>query len=162
MKLERGGASLASITANRIFQRYGGINPVSGLPRGGAPTVSVTSQFMNLTIEAGDFVYFLTPYCPILRPERVESTTALWKWWINSPITRAAIWPINCSIRAGWDPKCCRELLRRAHRRGAGLRARNASAICFCRRKRPGHTLTALRARRCSEMADGRISSLRD
>ncbi len=66
MKLERGGASLASITANRIFQRYGGINPVSGSPRGGAPTVSVTSQFMNLTIEAGDFVYFSHPVLPNL------------------------------------------------------------------------------------------------
>ncbi len=66
MKLERGGASLASITANRIFQRYGGMNPVTGSPRGGAPTISVTSQFMNLTIEVGDFVYFSHPLLPNL------------------------------------------------------------------------------------------------
>ncbi|TAM79187.1 MAG: hypothetical protein EPN47_19455 [Acidobacteria bacterium] len=66
MKLERGGASLAGITANRIFHRYGGIDPVSGLPRGGAPALSVTSQFMNLTIEAGDFVYFSHPLLPNL------------------------------------------------------------------------------------------------
>jgi hypothetical protein len=66
MKLELGGASLASITANRIFQRYGGMNPVTGAPRGGAPTVSVTSQFMNLTIEAGDFVFFSHPLLPNL------------------------------------------------------------------------------------------------
>jgi len=66
MKLEHGGASLASITANRIFQRYGGMNPVTGSPRGGAPTISVTSQFMNLTIEVGDFVYFSHPLLPNL------------------------------------------------------------------------------------------------
>ena len=61
MKLERGGASLASITANRIFQRYGGIDPVAGSPRGGAVALSVTSQFMSLTIEAGDYVHFSHP-----------------------------------------------------------------------------------------------------
>jgi hypothetical protein len=66
MKLERGGASLANITANRIFQRYGGIDPVTAAPRGGAPALSVTSQFMNLTIEAGDFVYFSHPLLPNL------------------------------------------------------------------------------------------------
>jgi hypothetical protein len=66
MKLERGGASLASITANRIFQRYGGIDPVSRSPRGGAPAISLTSQFMNLAIEAGDFVYFSHPLLPNL------------------------------------------------------------------------------------------------
>lgn len=66
MKLERGGAALASMTANRIFQRYGGINPVTGSPRGGAPTASVTSQFMNLTVEVGDFVYFSHPVLPNL------------------------------------------------------------------------------------------------
>jgi hypothetical protein len=66
MKLERGGASLASITANRIFQRYGGIDPVAGSPRGGAASVSVSSQFMNLTIEAGDFVHFSHPQLPNL------------------------------------------------------------------------------------------------
>ncbi|HKT11745.1 MAG TPA: hypothetical protein VJW77_07955 [Terriglobia bacterium] len=67
MKLERGGASLASITANRIFQRYGGMDPVTGSPRGGAATFSVTSQFMNLTIEAGDFVNFSHPLLPNLQ-----------------------------------------------------------------------------------------------
>ena len=66
MKLERGGASLASITANRIFQRYAGMDPVTGSPRGGAPTLSVTSQFMNLTIEAGDYVYFSHSLLPNL------------------------------------------------------------------------------------------------
>jgi hypothetical protein len=66
MKLERGGASLAGITANRIFQRYGGMDPVTGSPRGGAPTLSVNSQFMNLTIEAGDYVYFSHPLLPNL------------------------------------------------------------------------------------------------
>jgi hypothetical protein len=66
MRLVRGGASLAGITANRIFQRYAGVNPVTGSPRGGAPTLSVTSQFMNLTIEAGDFVYFSHPLLPNL------------------------------------------------------------------------------------------------
>jgi hypothetical protein len=66
VKLERGGASLASITANRIFQRYGGMDPVTGSLRGGAPTLSVTSQFMNLTIEAGDYVYFSHPLLPNL------------------------------------------------------------------------------------------------
>jgi hypothetical protein len=66
MKLERGGASLASVTANRIFQRYGGIDPVTGSPRGGAATISVTSQFMSLTIEAGDYVHFSHPQLPNL------------------------------------------------------------------------------------------------
>ncbi len=66
MKLERGGASLAGITANRIFQRYGGMDPVTGSPRGGAATLSVTSQFMNLTIEAGDYVHFSHPLLPNL------------------------------------------------------------------------------------------------
>lgn len=66
MKLVHGGASLANITANRIFQRYGGMNPVTGVPRGGAPILSVTSQFMNLTTQAGDFVYFSHPLLPNL------------------------------------------------------------------------------------------------
>jgi len=66
LKLERGGASLASITANRIFECYGGINAVTGSPRGGAATISVTSQFMNLTIEAGDYVHFSHPLLPNL------------------------------------------------------------------------------------------------
>lgn len=65
-RLERGGAALASVTANRIFERYGGINPATGSPRGGAPTVSVTSQFMSLTIEVGDFVYLSHPLLPNL------------------------------------------------------------------------------------------------
>src|SRR5579884_3739167 len=66
MRLARGGASLAGITANRIFARYSGVNPVTGSPRGGAPSLSLVSQFMNLTIEAGDFVYFSHPQLPNL------------------------------------------------------------------------------------------------
>jgi len=57
LKLARGGASLAALTATRIFGRYGGFDPVSGTPNGGASILSVTSHFLTLTVEVGDHVY---------------------------------------------------------------------------------------------------------
>jgi len=61
-----GGAALAGLTATRIFRRYDGINPVSGSPRGGAPTATVSSQFMTLTVEAGDYAYLSHSLMPNL------------------------------------------------------------------------------------------------
>ena len=57
MQLARGGAALAGLTASRIFRRYGGMDPVSGAPNGGASALTVQSHFMTLTVEVGDFVY---------------------------------------------------------------------------------------------------------
>jgi hypothetical protein len=57
MSLARGGASLAGLTANRIFQRYGGIDPLSGQATGGAAILSVSSQYLTLGVEVGDFVF---------------------------------------------------------------------------------------------------------
>lgn len=65
-----GGVMLAGLTATRIFRRYDGMNPVSGSPRGGAPTATVTSQFMTLTVEAGDYAFLSHPLMPNLETGR--------------------------------------------------------------------------------------------
>ena len=57
LRTARGGISAAGLTATRLFRRYAGINPLSQAPAGGAPTLSVRSQFMTLTVEAGDYVF---------------------------------------------------------------------------------------------------------
>jgi len=64
LKLARGGASLAGLTATRIFRRYGGMDPVGGAPNGGAVTLAVTSHFMTLTVEVGDYVFLSHPLLP--------------------------------------------------------------------------------------------------
>jgi len=64
LKLARGGASLAALTATRIFRRYAGLDPVSSAPNGGAPTLSVTSHFLTLTVEVGDYVLVSHPLLP--------------------------------------------------------------------------------------------------
>jgi hypothetical protein len=64
MSLARGGASLAGITANRIFRRYGGIDPVSAQPSGGAVILTATSHHMTLTVEVGDYVWVNHPLLP--------------------------------------------------------------------------------------------------
>lgn len=64
LRSARGGVSLAGLTATRIFRRYAGINPVSGAPIGGVPTLSVASQYMTLTVEAGDHVFAAHPLLP--------------------------------------------------------------------------------------------------
>jgi hypothetical protein len=64
MKLTRGGASLAGITANRIFKRYGGLDPVSGQAMGGASILHLRTQYLTLTVEVGDFVYVNHPLLP--------------------------------------------------------------------------------------------------
>jgi hypothetical protein len=66
LKLGRGGASLAALTATRIFRRYAGMDPVSGAPTGGAPTLTVQSHFLTLRVEVGDFVYLSHPLLPNL------------------------------------------------------------------------------------------------
>ena len=64
LRATRGGVSLAGLTATRIFRRYDGVDPVSGSPRGGAPTSSITSQYMTLTVEPGDFAFLSHPLMP--------------------------------------------------------------------------------------------------
>jgi len=64
MKLARGAASLAGITANRIFKRYGGIDPISGQTLGGVVILNLTTHYMTLTVEVGDFVYVSHPLLP--------------------------------------------------------------------------------------------------
>jgi len=64
MKLNRGGSSLAGITAERIFRRYAGFDPVSGLATGGAMALAVTSHYLTLAVEVGDFVYVNHPLLP--------------------------------------------------------------------------------------------------
>ena len=64
MRLVRGGAALAGLTASRIFRRYGGMDPVSGSPNGGASVLTVQSHFMTLTVEVGDFVYLTHALLP--------------------------------------------------------------------------------------------------
>jgi hypothetical protein len=66
LKLARGGASLAALTATRIFRRYAGMDPVSGAPTGGAPALTVQSHFLTLKVEVGDFVYLSHPLLPNL------------------------------------------------------------------------------------------------
>jgi hypothetical protein len=56
MSLARGGASLAGLTATRIFRRYAGFNSSSGAANGGAVVVTAKSHFMTLTAEVGDLV----------------------------------------------------------------------------------------------------------
>lgn len=60
----RGGISLAGLTSTRFFSRYAGIDPVSGVPSGGAVTLSLTSHFQALTVEVGDYVYVTHPLLP--------------------------------------------------------------------------------------------------
>jgi hypothetical protein len=64
VRLARGGASLAGITAGRIFRRYGGIDPISGQAMGGAVVLNLTTHYMTLTVEVGDFVYVSHPRLP--------------------------------------------------------------------------------------------------
>jgi hypothetical protein len=64
LRSARGGAALAALTANRIFRRYAGINPVTWKATGGACTYQVTSQFMTLGIEAGDCIFLSHPLLP--------------------------------------------------------------------------------------------------
>ena len=52
------------LTATRIFRRYGGMDPVGGAPNGGAVTLAVTSHFMTLTVEVGDYVFLSHPLLP--------------------------------------------------------------------------------------------------
>ena len=67
---QRGGASLAQLTATRIFRRYAGINPVTATPVGGAPTLSLTSQYLTLTVEAGDYIFASHPLLPNFKTGR--------------------------------------------------------------------------------------------
>ncbi|MFB3921607.1 MAG: hypothetical protein ACE145_07785 [Terriglobia bacterium] len=64
LKLNRSGASLAALTATRIFRRYSGIDPVSGARAGGTPTLTVQSHFMTLKVEVGDLVFLSHPLLP--------------------------------------------------------------------------------------------------
>ena len=64
LKSVRGGVSLAGLTATRIFRRYAGINPVTIAPTGGAPTLAVSSQYVTLTVETGDYVFASHPMLP--------------------------------------------------------------------------------------------------
>jgi hypothetical protein len=66
LKAARGGESLAALTATRIFGRYAGLDPVTGKRNGGAPILSVTSHFMTLTVEVGDYVLVSHPLVPNL------------------------------------------------------------------------------------------------
>jgi len=70
LRRERGGASLAGLTATRIFRRYAGIDPVSGARAGGTPTLTVKSHYMTLTVEVGDFVYLSHSLLPNLASGR--------------------------------------------------------------------------------------------
>jgi hypothetical protein len=64
LRSARGGASLAGLTASRIFRRYSGLDPVKGSPRGGAPTSAITAQYLTMTVEAGDFALLSHPLVP--------------------------------------------------------------------------------------------------
>jgi len=64
LKAARGGISLAALGATRIFRRYGGLDAVSGAPNGGAAMLTVTTHFMTLTVEVGDYVYLSHPLLP--------------------------------------------------------------------------------------------------
>ena len=77
LKLARGGASLAALTATRIFRRYGGIAPLSGAPQGGAVTLTVTSQYMTLTVEVGDYVFLSHPLLPNFKTGRRSVTNQI-------------------------------------------------------------------------------------
>jgi hypothetical protein len=66
LRLARGGASLAGLTATRIFRRYAGVNPASGEMRGGAAIYTVQSHFLTLPVEVGDFVFLSHPLLPDL------------------------------------------------------------------------------------------------
>lgn len=70
MALARGGASLAGLTATRIFRRYAGVNPASGLANRGAVIFTVKSHFMTLATEVGDFVSLSYPLLPDLETGR--------------------------------------------------------------------------------------------
>jgi hypothetical protein len=64
LKAARGGVSLAGLGATRVFRRYGGLDAVSGAPNGGAAMLTVTTHFMTLTVEVGDYVYLSHPLLP--------------------------------------------------------------------------------------------------
>ena len=64
MRLARGAASLAGLSARRIFRRYAGVNPATGAPTGGAVILTVESHYMTLTTEVGDFVSLSHPLVP--------------------------------------------------------------------------------------------------
>jgi spore germination protein YaaH len=66
LRRARGGSALAALTAWRIFQRFGGIDPATGIARAGAPVYTVKSFFMTLGVEVGDFVYLTHPLLPNL------------------------------------------------------------------------------------------------
>jgi len=70
IRTARGGAALAGITARRIFSRFSGIDSVTDQPAGGAMVLTVTAQYMTLTVEVGDLVYFSHPLAPNLRTGR--------------------------------------------------------------------------------------------
>lgn len=70
IRTARGGAALSGITARRIFSRFSGIDAVTDQPTGGAMVLTVTAQFMTLTVEVGDLVYFSHPLVPNLRTGR--------------------------------------------------------------------------------------------
>lgn len=79
LRSERGGVALAGLTATRIFRRYSGINPITRAPLGGAPTLSVTSQFMTLKVEAGDYVFASHPLLPNFETGRRGVATRLYE-----------------------------------------------------------------------------------
>jgi hypothetical protein len=64
LKRNRGASSLAGITANRIFKRYGGLDPVSNDATGGAVVLGVTAHFLTLPVEVGDFVFLTHSLLP--------------------------------------------------------------------------------------------------
>ncbi|HET7842464.1 MAG TPA: glycosyl hydrolase family 18 protein [Terriglobia bacterium] len=66
LRRAHGGSSLAALTAWRIFQRFGGVDPAGGIVRAGALVYTVKSFFMTLGVETGDFVYLTHPLMPNL------------------------------------------------------------------------------------------------
>ena len=64
LRRAHGGSALAALTAWRIFQRFGGVDPATGIARAGAPVYAVQSFFMTLAVEVGDFVYLTHPLLP--------------------------------------------------------------------------------------------------
>ncbi len=61
LRTAHGGAGLAALTARRIFERFGGIDPVTGASVGGAVTYTVSSFLLTLGVEVGDFVSISHP-----------------------------------------------------------------------------------------------------
>jgi hypothetical protein len=56
LRRSRGAVSLLGITAQRLFHRYAGIDPLSGEPNGGAVMLNVTAHLGTLAIDVGDYV----------------------------------------------------------------------------------------------------------